>query len=47
MPRIPLVDERSDDPAGSHVFQEIRTAFGRVPNLFRTYAAHPPLLQAS
>ena len=47
MPRIPLVDERSDDPAVSQVFQEIRNAFGRVPNLFRTYAAHPPLLQAN
>jgi len=29
------------------VFQEIEKAFGRVPNLFKTYAHHPPLLQAN
>ncbi len=47
MPRIPLVDERTDDPALSGIFEEIRSAFGRVPNVFRAYAAHPPLLQAN
>jgi len=29
------------------IFQEIEGAFGRVPNLFSTYANHPPLLQAN
>ncbi len=29
------------------IFQEIEKAFGRVPNLFKTYAHHPPLLQAN
>ncbi|MDT8444408.1 MAG: peroxidase-related enzyme [Desulfuromonadales bacterium] len=29
------------------IFQEIEGAFGRVPNLFRTQAHHPPLLQAN
>lgn len=29
------------------IFQEIEGAFGMVPNLFRTYARHPPLLQAN
>ncbi|MBI4849682.1 MAG: peroxidase-related enzyme [Nitrospirae bacterium] len=29
------------------IFDEIRGAFGMVPNLFRTYAVHPPLLQAN
>jgi hypothetical protein len=29
------------------IFQEIEGAFGRVPNLFKTYAHHPPLLQAN
>ncbi len=28
-------------------FQEIEKAFGRVPNLFKTYAHHPPLLRAN
>ena len=29
------------------IFQEIQQAFGMVPNLFRTYAQHPPLLEAN
>lgn len=29
------------------IFQEIEGAFGRVPNLFKAYAHHPPLLQAN
>ena len=29
------------------IFEEIEGAFGRVPNLFKTYAHHPPLLQAN
>src|SRR6056297_2678031 len=29
------------------IFQEIRQAFGQVPNLFLTYAHHPPLLEAN
>jgi uncharacterized peroxidase-related enzyme len=29
------------------IFQEVEKAFGRVPNLFKTYAHHPPLLQAN
>jgi uncharacterized peroxidase-related enzyme len=31
----------------SAVFQEVEKAFGMVPNLFKTYAHHPPLLQAN
>lgn len=31
----------------AEIFQEIQGAFGMVPNLFRTYAQHPPLLQAN
>lgn len=31
----------------SAIFQEIEGAFGRVPNLFSTYAHHPPLLAAN
>ncbi len=29
------------------IFEEIEVAFGMVPNLFRTYAHHPPLLEAN
>lgn len=29
------------------VFKEIEGAFGMLPNLFRTYAHHPPLLKAN
>ena len=31
----------------STLFGEIEAAFGMVPNLFRTYAHHPPLLRAN
>lgn len=47
MTRLTPVDERSEDPTVSRLFQEIEDAFGRVPNLFRTYAIHPPLFQAN
>lgn len=29
------------------ILDEIESTLGRVPNLFRTYAAHPPLLRAN
>ncbi len=35
------------DQRVSAIFQEIEGAFGRVPALFKTYAHHPPLLQAN
>ncbi len=47
MTRIDLVTSQSDDPVVSNVFSEIEAAFGKVPNLFRIYAHHPPLLQAN
>lgn len=47
MSRIPLTDEASDDPIVAAVFSEIRAAFGRIPNVFRAYAAYPPLLRAN
>jgi len=34
-------------PSVAAIFQEIEGAFGKVPNLFSTYANHPPLLQAN
>ncbi len=47
MTRITPLMSQPDDPIVSAVFDEIEAAFGRVPNLFRTYAHHPPLLQAN
>jgi uncharacterized peroxidase-related enzyme len=47
MTRIAPLPPQPEDPIVSAVFGEIEAAFGRVPNLFRTYAHHPPLLQAN
>lgn len=47
MSRVPAVAEACDDPNVRAVFEDIRNAFGRIPNLFRTYAVHPPLLRAN
>jgi len=47
MTRIAPLTSQPDDPIVSPVFAEIEAAFGMVPNLFRTYAHHPPLLQAN
>jgi len=44
MSRIPVRDANSQI---EEIFQEIEGAFGMVPNLFRTYAHHPPLLEAN
>lgn len=46
MPRIALPDAR-DDVRVKKTFKEIEGAFGMVPNLFRTYAHCPPLLEAN
>lgn len=47
MSRIRTLDVQdvSEDVAG--ILKEIQQAFGYVPNLFSTYAHHPPLLQAN
>ncbi len=45
MPRVLPIDPQA--PSVSAIFQEIEGAFGRVPNLFKTQAHHPPLLQAN
>ncbi|MCF6239493.1 MAG: peroxidase-related enzyme [Candidatus Marinimicrobia bacterium] len=47
MPRIATINEQNASEQVSAIFSEIEQAFGRVPNLFRTYAYHPPLLQAN
>lgn len=47
MSRVSLVDEHPGDPIVAEIFGEVRGAFGRIPNLFRAYAAYPPLLRAN
>lgn len=42
-----LLPAASQTPEVAAIFKEIEGAFGRVPNLFSTYAHHPPLLQAN
>jgi uncharacterized peroxidase-related enzyme len=42
---VPL--ERNADPRVEATFNEIEGAFGKIPNLFRTYAHFPPLLEAN
>ena len=47
MTRIVPLTSQPENPVVSTVFGEIEAAFGKVPNLFRAYAHHPPLLQAN
>jgi len=47
MARIDTLDAVSVSDEAKPVFQEIEGAFGRVPNLFKTYAHHPALLAAN
>ena len=47
MSRIATVDPASVDSQVEEIFAEIHAAFGRIPNLFKTYAHHPPLLEAN
>lgn len=47
MARIATVDPAVVDSQVEEIFAEIQAAFGRIPNLFKTYAHHPPLLEAN
>ncbi len=47
MARITLTTGETPQQNVSAIFAEIEGAFGRVPNLFKAYAHHPPLLQAN
>ncbi|KIH75911.1 uncharacterized peroxidase-related enzyme [Geoalkalibacter ferrihydriticus] len=47
MTRIPSLDPQSAQARTAEIFVEIKQAFGMVPNLFRAYANHPPLLEAN
>jgi uncharacterized peroxidase-related enzyme len=47
MARITTLDTATVPQATETIFAEIKAAFGMVPNLFRTYAHFPPLLEAN
>ncbi len=47
MARIHPPDAKSITENTAGILKEIEGAFGRVPNLFKTYAHHPPLLEAN
>ncbi len=47
MSRIPALDPSRAEQKTTEIFTEIEQVFGMVPNLFKTYANHPPLLAAN
>jgi len=47
MARIKALEATEVTPETNSVFAEIEGAFGMVPNLFKTYAHFPPLLEAN
>jgi uncharacterized peroxidase-related enzyme len=47
MGRIATINDQNASSQVAIIFNDIEQAFGRVPNLFRTYAHHPPLLEAN
>jgi hypothetical protein len=47
MSRIDPIDSRQASGETADIFREMESAFGQVPNLFRTAAHHPPLLRAN
>jgi uncharacterized peroxidase-related enzyme len=47
MKRIDTVALGTASPEVEEIFQDIKKAFGMIPNLFKTYAHHPPLLEAN
>ena len=47
MPHIPLPSDEQLSTEAKEILNEIESKLGRRPNLFRTYAHHPPLLRAN
>ncbi len=47
MTRINTVAPETATPEVEAIYQEIKQAFGMIPNLFKTYTHHPPLLEAN
>jgi uncharacterized peroxidase-related enzyme len=47
MGRIATINDQSASGQVAVIFNDSEQAFGKVPNLFRTYAHHPPLLETN
>ncbi len=47
MARITTYNTTTAEVEVKDIFAEIEGTFGRVPNLFKTYANHVPLLRAN
>lgn len=47
MPHIEIPSENQLSEEARQILGEIEQGMGRIPNLFRTYAHHPPLLRAN
>ncbi|MBI4490074.1 MAG: peroxidase-related enzyme [Deltaproteobacteria bacterium] len=47
MGRLRLLDKKDATEEVRPIYEEIEKVFGRVPNIFKTYAHFPPLLKAN
>lgn len=47
MLRIPVIEEKQASKDVQDIYAEIKNVFGKVPNLFKTYAHFLPLLEAN
>ncbi len=47
MARIPIISKEQVSKETQEIFAEIESAFGMIPNLFKTYSHFPPLLKAN
>lgn len=47
MARIQIIEKQRTNDAVRPIYEEIEKAFGRVPNIFKTYAHFPPLLRTN
>ncbi len=47
MGRLRLLEMKDVTEEVRPIYEEIEKAFGRVPNIFKTYAHYPPLLKAN
>ena len=47
MARIEVASEDRISEEAEEILKEIEQGMGRIPNLFKTYAHHPPLLRAN
>jgi uncharacterized peroxidase-related enzyme len=47
MAHVSAIDPTAASSQVTAIFAEIKSAFGMVPNLFKAYSHHPPLLEAN